>query len=149
MSKSLTELSAELVQAQSNAGQMTLEEMNKALLETYQVLKKLQAAEQNDKDDALNPNAPNIAPEKSILRKKIICLECGESFKMLSPKHLRSHGLDQRSYRKKHRLSLRQPLCCKELSERRSKSGKERGLPENMRKAIAARSKKAKAKKKA
>jgi predicted transcriptional regulator len=61
---------------------------------------------------------------------------------MLSPKHLKSHGLTSKEYRKKHGLSARQPLCAKSLSERRSQSGKERGLPVNLRKAIDARTKK-------
>jgi predicted transcriptional regulator len=61
---------------------------------------------------------------------------------MLSPKHLRSHDLTPKEYRKKHGFSLRQPLCAKSLSERRSKSGKKRGLPANLKKAIAARTKK-------
>lgn len=144
MSKTLTEMSAELVQAQCSARQMTTEELNAALLETFQILKKLQGAEGIEQVPGLSSLAPVIAPEKSIQRKKIICLECGASFKMLSPKHLRSHGLDQKGYRKKYGFSLRQPLCAKELSEKRALSGKERGLPENMKKSIAARSKRKK-----
>ena len=60
---------------------------------------------------------------------------------MLSPKHLKSHGLTGREYRAKYGFSLRQPLCAKSLSERRKKAGKERGLPENLKKAIANRKK--------
>ena len=82
-----------------------------------------------------------MAPEKSIQKNKIVCLECGEEFKMLSPKHLRSHGLTGREYRKKWGFTLRQPLCAKALSERRKKAGKDRGLPENLRKSIAKRKK--------
>ena len=59
---------------------------------------------------------------------------------MLSPKHLASHGLDSKSYRKKYGLSARQPLCSKSLSERRSTSGKERGLPEKLRAYLDSRS---------
>ena len=69
-------------------------------------------------------------------------MECGQEFKMLSPKHLASHGLDSKSYRKKHGLSARQPLCARSLSERRSQSGKDRGLPENLRKYLDSRAKK-------
>jgi predicted transcriptional regulator len=60
---------------------------------------------------------------------------------MLSPKHLRSHGLTGREYRVKYGFSLRQPLCAKALSEKRKKSGKERGIPDALKKAIAARKK--------
>jgi predicted transcriptional regulator len=58
---------------------------------------------------------------------------------MLSPKHLRSHGLTGREYRTKYGFSLRQPLCAKSLSDRRKKAGKARGLPDNLKKAIAKR----------
>ena len=65
---------------------------------------------------------------------------------MLSPKHLKSHGLTGREYRAKYGFSLRQPLCAKSLSERRKKAGKARGLPENLKKAIASRKKSVKGK---
>jgi predicted transcriptional regulator len=61
---------------------------------------------------------------------------------MLSPKHLNSHGLDAKEYRKKYGFSARQPLCVKALSEKRSASGKERGISANLKKAIVARTKK-------
>jgi hypothetical protein len=48
----------------------------------------------------------------------------------------------QKNIAKKHGLSARQPLCAKVLSEMRSQSGKERGIPVNLRKAIDARTKK-------
>lgn len=80
-------------------------------------------------------------PMESIQRNIIVCLECGQEFKMLSHKHLRSHGLDSKEYKKKYSFSAKQPLCAKALSQKRSASGKERGLPVNLRKAIEARSK--------
>jgi predicted transcriptional regulator len=82
-----------------------------------------------------------LSPEKSLQKNKVICLECGQEFKMLSPKHLKSHDLTSREYRVKYGFSLRQPLCAKSLSEKRKKAGKERGLPDNLRKAIAQRKK--------
>ncbi len=91
--------------------------------------------------------APVMSPEKSIQKNKIVCLECGQEFKMLSPKHLRSHGLTGREYRGKWGFPLRQPLCAKALSDRRKKAGKDRGLPENLRKSIAKRKKNGQAKK--
>ena len=86
--------------------------------------------------------SPVVDPKKSIQKNKIVCLECGQEFKMLSPKHLKSHGLDSKVYRKKYGFSARQPLCAKALSEKRSASGKERGIPVNLQKAIIARTKK-------
>ena len=148
MGKSLVEMAAEIVKAQCTSTSMSSEEVGTALQNTFQVLQSLQANESSEepvdnKEDAGAEQQPVLpAPEKSILKNKIICLECGEAFKMLSPKHLAGHGLTGREYRKKHGFSLRQPLCAKSLSERRKKAGKERGVPANLLKAIEARKKK-------
>ncbi|MDY0391531.1 MucR family transcriptional regulator [Desulfobulbus oligotrophicus] len=141
MSKSLVEMTAEIIQSQISSKQMTTEEIKAALNDTFQTLKSLQEAEANGIEAEPEETNPVMDPKKSIQRNKIICLECGQEFKMLSPKHLRSHGLTSREYRKKHGFSARQPLCSKALSEKRSQSGKERGLPENLRKAIEMRTK--------
>jgi predicted transcriptional regulator len=143
MSKTLVQMTAEIIQSQITSKQMSTEEIKTALNETFQALKSLQDAEAGGMIEAeTEATATVMDPKKSIQKNKIICLECGQEFKMLSPKHLKSHGLTSKEYRKKHGLSARQPLCAKALSERRSQSGKERGLPDNLRKAIVARTKK-------
>ena len=148
MSKSLVEMAAELVQSQCASKSMTTEEIAQSLQTTFNALQTLQI------DEAKGTSAeggigqgPAMSPEKSIQKNKIVCLECGQEFKMLSPKHLRSHGLTGREYKKKYGFSLRQPLCAKALSDRRKKAGKARGLPENLRKAIDKRKKNSQAKK--
>lgn len=142
MAKSLVEMTAEIIQSQISSKQMNLDEIKVALNDTFQTLKALQDAETTgvEAEPEVGSNVPFLDPKKSIQRNKIICMECGQEFKMLSPKHLSSHGLDSRSYRKKYGLSARQPLCSKALSEKRSQSGKERGLPENLRKYLDSRS---------
>jgi predicted transcriptional regulator len=142
MSKSLVEMTAEIIQSQIRSKEMSTEDVNAALTDTFQTLKMLQEAEIAGQPTPIEENKPVMAPEKSIQKQKVVCLECGQEFKMLSPKHLRTHKLTPKEYRKKHGFSLRQPLCAKSLSEKRSKSGKERGLPDNLRKSIAARSQK-------
>lgn len=142
MAKSLVEMTAEIIQSQINSKQMNLDEIKTALNDTFQTLKALQEAENiagSEAEPEGSPAAPILEPKKSIQKNKIICMECGQEFKMLSPKHLSSHGLDSKSYRKKYGLSARQPLCSKALSEKRSQSGKERGLPENLRKYLDSR----------
>ncbi|NTV13685.1 MAG: MucR family transcriptional regulator [Desulfobulbaceae bacterium] len=146
MSKSLVEMAAAIVQSQSASKVMTTEEVTFALQSTYKALQELQSDEaklalavsEGTVAECLG-TAPGISAEKSIQKNKIVCLECGQEFRMLSPKHLKSHGLTGRDYRTKHGFSLRQPLCAKSLSERRKKAGKVRGLPENLKKAIAKR----------
>ena len=145
MSKSLVEMAAAIVQSQSASKGMSTEEVTFSLQSTFKALQELQtdemknAAEGGSLDGS--GSAPAISPEKSIQKNKIICLECGQEFRMLSPKHLKSHGLTGREYRAKHGFSLRQPLCAKSLSDRRKKAGKARGLPENLKIAIAKRKK--------
>lgn len=144
MSKSLVEMTAEIVQAQINTKDMSGEEIKTALNDTFLTLKSLQESELSGQPLELAASKPSLVPEKSIQKNQVVCLECGQSFKMLSPKHLKSHELTPKEYRKKYGFSMRQPLCAKSLSERRSRSGKKRGLPENLKKAIAARTKKKK-----
>ena len=141
MNKSLVEMTAEIVQSQINTRDMTNDEIKAALNDTFLTLKSLQDAEASGLPVEQVDAKPSMSPEKSIQRNKVICLECGQGIKMLSPKHLKSHELTPKEYRKKYGFSMRQPLCAKSLSERRSTSGKKRGLPENLRKAIEARTK--------
>lgn len=152
MGKSLVEMAVELVQSQCASKAMSTEEITQALQSTFNALQVLQAGESKLQAGILGEPSGSVAasgitPEKSIQKNKIVCLECGQEFKMLSPKHLRSHGLTGREYREKWGFPLRQPLCAKVLSDRRKKAGKERGLPENLRKSIAKRKKKSQGKK--
>ena len=152
MGKSLVEMAADLVQSQCASKGMNTEEITLALQSTFNALQGLQADEAKlqtgtSEGSAGGLTAPVMSPEKSIQKNKIVCLECGQEFKMLSPKHLRSHDLTGRQYREKWGFALRQPLCAKALSDRRKKAGKDRGLPENLRKAIAKRKKNGQAKK--
>lgn len=145
MAKTLVEMAAEIVQSQTNSKPMTAEEIKQALNDTFQTLKALQDAEVSgaEAEQLEGANASvAIDPKKSIQKNKIICMECGLEFKMLSPKHLASHNLDSKSYRKKYGFSARQPLCAKSLSEKRSQSGRDRGLPENLRNYLNSRAKK-------
>lgn len=147
MAKTLVEMAADIIQSQCGSTAMTTEEIANSLQSTFKTLLDLQSAEiQSSQDVLTDPGMKTkqglaISPEKSLQKNKVICLECGQEFKMLSPKHLKSHGLTSREYRVKHGFSLRQPLCAKSLSDKRKKAGKARGLPENLRKAIAQRKK--------
>lgn len=148
MGKSLVEMAAELVQAQCSSQSMTTEEITLSLQNTFNALQSLQQDEvKGVAAEGGIAAGPAISPDKSIQKNKIVCLECGQEFKMLSPKHLRSHGLTGREYRKKYGFSMRQPLCAKVLSDRRKKAGKDRGLPDNLKKVIAQRKKGAAGKK--
>ena len=141
MAKSLVQLASEIVLAQASRKRMTADEVNTAFTETFKALEELQGTQSVSPSGTKLEAAPQaLDPGKSIQRYKIVCLECGKEFKMLSGKHLASHGLDAKSYRAKYGLPGRQPLCSKDLSAKQSVVGKERGIPDNLRKAIAERS---------
>ena len=143
MSRTLEQLTAEIIQSQISSKQMTTEEIKTAVSETFQTLKSLQDAENGAGVDTgvESTSSQALDPKKSIQKNKVICLECRQEFKMLSGRHLASHSLDAKAYRAKYGIPARQPLCAKSLSEKRSLASKERGLPENLRRSIEARKK--------
>lgn len=75
-------------------------------------------------------------PRKSIKEKSITCMECGKTFKILTRKHLASHGLELAEYREKWGLKKDTPLVCKGLQRERRKKMKDMKLWEKRRKPI-------------
>jgi predicted transcriptional regulator len=69
----------------------------------------------------------------------VICLECGGEFKQLTSKHLVSHGMNPKEYKRKYGFTMRTPLAAKSVIEALSKAAKKRGLPENLKTAMEAR----------
>ena len=65
--------------------------------------------------------APACDPKRSIKENSIICLECGRSFRVLTIRHLRTHGLDARTYKEKYGFKKNTPLACKSLIRVRRK----------------------------
>ncbi|BAH76399.1 MucR family transcriptional regulator [Solidesulfovibrio magneticus] len=66
--------------------------------------------------------APAMDPKKAIKEASITCLECGKSFKVITKKHLASHGLTSEEYKAKYGYKKTQALACKSLArERRTK----------------------------
>jgi len=127
MAKTLLEMAAEIVQAQAGQATMTPEEIADALNKTYEALKSVKAKEEQLGEE------PEVEKEKvegkaSIQKDKVICLECGKEFKQLSKRHLASHGLTAKEYRKKHGIPLGQALTAKDLSAKRRKVAKEIGF---------------------
>ena len=56
---------------------------------------------------------------RSISRQMIACLECGATFKQLSLRHLREHGLDALAYRVKYGIPRAQSLTARGATARR------------------------------
>ena len=67
MTKTLVEMAAEIVQAQGSSKNMSIEELQEALKETFSTLQNLQAMETGEAVADTEEQKPAIAPEKSIL----------------------------------------------------------------------------------
>ena len=124
MSKSLVEMSAEIVAAQASHRALTPEEIADSLRRTFQTLKEIQQLGNGTEFE----EAVSRDPQASIQRNQVMCLECGKSFKLLSNRHLALHGLTPRAYKQKHGIRMTQALSARTLSARRRKLAKDLGM---------------------
>jgi len=142
MPKKLIEIAAEIVQTQVCLTSMTTTDIASSLRQIFSTLHELQKVEAEGIGLALTGEVAGEAPseEKSVLspansiqNDKVICLECGAEMRQLTSKHLVSHGMNQKEYRKKYGFSMRIPLAAKSLTKARSKAAKKIGLPDKLR----------------
>jgi len=140
MASKLLEIAAAIVKAQASVGKISPEEIEITLMKTFHALQRIQNAEEaglslefSEELGGFQEKQPESTdPRDSIRENKIVCLECGTEMKQLTRKHLSSHGLTPRDYKKKWGFPMRQSLSAKALSRARSKAAKKRGLPENL-----------------
>ena len=122
MSQTLLEMAKDLVMAQIAARHLSPDEMPQALQHTYASLRALKAQEDaNGSVAVVTPETP-LKPvnwRKSITKHTVVCLECRASFKQLSVRHLKEHGLDGKAYRIKYGIPRTQPLAAKEITSHR------------------------------
>ena len=142
MPKKLIEIASEIVRTQVSLTSMSATDIASSLRQIFSTLCELQKAEVGGIE--LAPAAEEVAatklsPANSIQNDKVICLECGAEMKQLTSKHLVSHGMNQKEYRKKYGFAMKTPLAAKSLTKARSKAAKKRGLPEKLKQAIEAR----------
>ena len=118
----------EIVKAQAGVRPMTEEEMMSMVTKIATSLRAV--AEGGVVGDAGAEAAPelNIDPKKAIKEKSVTCLECGKTFKVLTKKHLASHGLTTEEYRSKYGYKKGTPLIAKALSKARRKKMQEMQL---------------------
>src|SRR5262249_13272497 len=122
MSPTLLEMAKDLVMAQIEAHRLLPDDMHPFLQQTYASLQALKAQEDaNGSVAVVTPETP-LKPvnwRKSITKHTGMCLECGASFKQLSVRHLKEHGLDGKAYRIKYGIPRAQPLSAKATTSRR------------------------------
>lgn len=135
MAQSVLEMAKDLVMAQIQVGALPLEEMHKELQKTYASLIELKNKEDageivtgvsfNEREETPpdNSKVKSIPTnwKQSIKKHVIVCMVCGATFKQLSVRHLKEHGLDARSYRAKFGIPRTQPLSSKETTAMRKK----------------------------
>jgi predicted transcriptional regulator len=138
MGKKLLELAVDIVHAQASMCKMTGEEIEQALARVYNALQKMRLAEDGGQsilpgNTVSQASSVPTAAGSSIQEDKVICMECRAEFRQLTANHLRIHHLTPREYKKKWGFPLKQPLSAKMLTKLRSRSAKNRGLPEKLR----------------
>lgn len=107
----------EIVKAQASVRTMTEEEITMMVRKLAEGIR------------AISDNVPVVAeeeadaidPKKAIKEKSITCVICGKSFKLLTKKHLGSHGLTAEAYRERCGYKKGTPLVCKALQRERRK----------------------------
>ena len=120
----------EIVKAQAGVRIMTEEELLSMVRKIAAGLEELMA---EPSESSAGPAIGSVDSRKTIRDRTVICLECGRTFKVLTKKHLASHGLDADSYCDKHGLKRGTQLVCRELQRMRRKKMQEMKLWERRR----------------
>lgn len=141
MTRKLVEISADIIQNQVSTTPMSPDELVLSLQKVFRALQDMQKSETDGtvldlaktlEEGSEESGPPQISPRESIQQDKIVCLECGAEMRQLTARHLVSHELTPREYRKKYGFTMRTPLSAKSLTKARSKAAKKRGLPEKL-----------------
>ena len=120
MLESVLEMATDLVSAQIKTGDISPENTSALLTTTHQQLLSLKLQEESGTQAGADQTVRRFTGWRmSIAKYTVSCMECGASFKQLSPRHLREHNLDKRSYRKKYGIPSTQSLAARELTARR------------------------------
>lgn len=97
--------------------QASVREMNETQITEYikKISQNLRAIEHSSESKSVDI----MEAKKSIREKSVVCLECGKAFKMLTKRHLATHGLSPKDYREKYGLKRGASLTCKDLQKTR------------------------------
>ena len=139
MTRKLYEIAADIVESQASFMEMSPDSLEQALSTVFVTLQRMKMAEDGgflldqskSSEEPFQEGVP-VDPKSSIQEDKVICLECNAEMRQLTARHLGSHGLTIREYKKKWGFAQRQSLSAMSLSKARSKAAKKRGLPEKL-----------------
>jgi predicted transcriptional regulator len=116
--ESAKELTLALIQRQN--GNVFPEDLQDTLQKTYATLTALKAHEESGTSASVPiADSSPVDWRKSITRRTITCLECGQQWRQLTKSHLMTHELDGRSYRAKYGFPQTWPLASLNTAARR------------------------------
>ena len=137
----LLEMAVEIVAAHASTTNMSKEELIAEISSVYQALSALDKGEAVAVEATAAESAPTISKKKAFGKDKVICMICGKGMKTLT-RHLKTaHDLKPGQYRKQFGIPSSQSLAARSYSESRRQMAIDRGLPEKLAKARAARGK--------
>lgn len=116
----------DIVKAQASVRTMTEDEIASMVKKISSSIRDISAG--SFAESAPKEAAPNIEPKKAIREKTILCLECQKTFKVLTKKHLATHGLTPEEYSAKYGYKKGTSLIAKGLSRSRRKKMQEMQL---------------------
>lgn len=137
----LLEMAVEIVAAHASTTNMSKEELIAEISSVYQALSALDKGEAVAVEAAAAESAPTISKKKAFGKDKVICMICGKGMKTLTRHIKTAHDLKPGQYRKQFGIPSSQSLAAKSYSESRRQMAIDRGLPEKLAKARAARGK--------
>lgn len=116
----------EIAKAQAGVRPMTETEIAQFVLN---LATKLKAVAEGSVCCCAGEDAAPVADGKnSIKETSVVCMECGKKFKVLSRKHLESHGLSVEEYKAKYGIKKSTSLVAKGLVRERRKKMQEMKL---------------------
>jgi predicted transcriptional regulator len=116
-------LTAQIVSAQVATNDLAVQRLPEFIRAVYQTLATVgQTVIEPPKAD------PAVSVKKSIFPDRIVCLDCGGSFKMLKRHISTDHQMKPNEYRTKWGLSHDYPMVAAEYAAARSKLAKDSGL---------------------
>jgi len=107
----------EIVKAQASVRTMTEEEITSML---RALTTGIQAMAEGGTPVA--DTEPAVDPKNAIREKSVICCECGKSFKVLTKRHIASHGMTVEEYKEKYGYKKGTSLVVKSLARDRRKT---------------------------
>lgn len=113
-----TKEALDIVKAQAAVRVMSQDEI---LEMTKAIAEQLKGFSDNPPSAEEEKQKPAVDPKKAIKEKSVTCLECGKQFKILTKKHLATHGLTPEEYKEKWGYKKGKALVAKSLARDRRK----------------------------